>query len=134
MCKNYDYIVDINDINTWEDWNVFEIEYFNIKSWEELDLDKTEISLNRPKIFKDGVLWQPFEIPYDIPSELMFLYEKTMMMVFEKLEPEASFENKQHPEWYGKECMFCKLMTEEQYTSNICPFCKKELLPWPLDN
>lgn len=124
----------IDKINNWEDWKKVQIEIFHVDKWKEASIEMMEESSKRENLFFDGVVWEPFTDPYDVSSELKFIYEKIRLEVFKKLEPDAAKENEKHPEWYGKQCIFCKVVTEEYYSKKICPFCGKELLPWTLNN
>ena len=122
----------INNISDWDEWDKIENEIFRQYEWEETDIDSIEADLERPPENIDGYTWESTTISYDISPEIFYLYEKSILEVFAKLEPEADKVNKMHPEWYGKWCVFCKIWTKD-FPKEVCPKCGKELLPLPLN-
>jgi hypothetical protein len=113
-------------------WCSIAYEIFRRDEWEETDIDLVEADLERPSETINGYSWESTTTSYDISPEIFYLHEKARLEVFAKLEPESDRENKIHPEWYGKWCVYCKIWTRE-YPEEICPKCGKELLPLPLN-
>lgn len=123
---------EIEKITDWDRWYEIENEIFRIKDWEEADIDTIEKDLKRPPEIIGGYSWESTTTSYDISPEIYHLHEKSRLEVFAKLEPEADKENKNHPKWYGKWCVYCRIWTRE-YPEKGCPKCGKELLPLPLN-
>lgn len=86
----------------------------------------------KPVQIIEGCEWEPTTDSYDISPEVSHLYEKTRQKVFAILEPEADEENKQHPELYGKRCIYCRIWTRD-FSKQKCPKCSNELLKIPLN-
>ncbi|MGF9908937.1 hypothetical protein [Brevibacillus porteri] len=100
--------------------------------WPRTSFDRLEEDLDRPVQIIEGCEWEPTTDSYDISPEVSHLYEKTRQKVFAILEPEADKENKQHPELYGKRCIYCRIWTRD-FSKQKCPKCSNELLEFPLN-
>lgn len=122
----------INKLSSWDEWNSIETKIFRSEEWPEKNLDLLEKEAAELPLNIDGYEWKVVVDSYDIVPEILHLYEKTRWEVFAILEPEADKENKSHPEWYGKWCVYCKRWTRE-YPEPNCPQCDNELLPLPLN-
>ncbi|PCN42170.1 hypothetical protein B9C88_22330 [Brevibacillus laterosporus] len=123
---------DFKKLSRWEDWNRIEKEIFHTDEWPETPIDRLEEDLERPVQIIEGCAWEPTTDSYDVAPEIMHLYEKTRQKVFSILEPEADEENKQHPELYGKRCIYCRIWTRD-FSKKNCPKCRNELLKLPLN-
>lgn len=121
----------ISSLNSWEEWYDFEKKFFNESMLIRKSHEELERSLNRKDRTIDGIDWHAAGCNYT-NLHLYFLYEKMLLLVFAKLEPEAAANNAEHPEWYGKVCYHCEIWTES-HDLEICPICSGELLPLPLD-
>ena len=123
---------EFNKISSWDDWDIIVKEIFRRDEWQETDIDTLGIDLERPVISLDGYDWESTTNSYDIAPEIYHLYEKKSIEAFAKLEPEAAIENKAHPEWYAKWCVYCRRWSRH-YPKDNCPKCGHELLPLPLN-
>lgn len=123
---------EISKISTWEDWDKIRDEIFRRDEWEDTDIETIGKDLERPTVVIDGYKWESTTNSYELSPELFYLHEKTRWEVFAKLDPEADADNKNHPERYGKWCVYCKRWSREYPESN-CPQCGNELLPLPLN-
>lgn len=119
-------------LSDWDEWDKIENEIFKIDDWPETSIDEIDNDLGRPSKLIDGQQWESTTNSYNISLKIFHLYEKTRNWVFAKLEPEAAEENKNHPEWYGKWCIYCKIWTRK-YEKENCPNCGNELLLLPLN-
>ncbi len=119
------------EINSWDDWYRIEQTVFKIDQWPELGIDEIEKMLSRKPKAHSGTEWESTASNYAVERDLEYEYEKLRQMVFEKLEPESARENMNHPEWYGKQCVYCSLWTRKTDQEH-CPFCGHELLSIPI--
>lgn len=120
-------------LSNWDEWAKIEDEIFKVDEWPSKDANELDDLYDRPPIVIDGRTWETIVSRYDIPPELLFLHEKLSYKAFEILEPEADKGNQEHPENYGKWCIYCSIWTKE-YPHEVCPKCGKELLPLPLND
>lgn len=123
---------DLEKICSWEDWYKIEIDIFHTDEWPETSIERLEEDLERPVEIIEGCEWDSTTNSYDVSPEVMHFYEKTRQKVFAILEPEADEENKQHPELYGKRCIYCRIWTRD-FSKQKCPKCSNELLDFPLN-
>ncbi|MFC5529505.1 hypothetical protein [Cohnella yongneupensis] len=118
----------IDKLSSWDDWSILEEEFFQLSNWPEKPLEILESESARSDVEINGCWWKPVIDPLEVPPEIQYLYEKSRLRVFSKLEPEAAENNSKHPEWYGKWCIYCEIWTEV-YPEWNCPSCGKEVLP-----
>ncbi|WP_082420551.1 hypothetical protein [Paenibacillus sp. A3] len=123
---------DLKKLYNWKDWDRIQKEIFHTDEWPETSIDRLEEDLERPVQIIEGCEWDSTTNSYDVSPEIMHLYEKTRWRAFSILEPEADEENKQHPELYGKRCIYCRIWTRD-FSKQKCPKCSNELLKLPLN-
>lgn len=120
-----------DSVRSWDQWDAFTQEWFEIDNWPLLDVDRVSDSLNRPSRKIRGRIWEPYGELYDVDAELRFLSEKLRWEIFMRLEPDAAEDNRMHPGRYGWMCVWCRIYTRTKVA--FCDQCKKELLPLPLN-
>ena len=113
----------MSTVNSWEDWEVFEKEFFDDTDWPEKDIDEITKESEEKAIHHNGLKWKHITVSYELPSEYYYLYEYCSDYIFKKLEPEQHDINTNEQ---GKWCAYCKVYTDNS-DMRICPFCCRKL-------
>lgn len=120
-----DLKASIEQMDSWADWERFQGDFFQYRSWPETPVEHED---NRKEVILiDGVEWTKFYSPYAIEPELSLLNEKSRLAAFQRFEPAAAAENARKPELYGKYCYRCLRWTRDLRTE-FCPVCGFELV------
>lgn len=125
-----DYDLNLSDLEkrmstiySWEEWHLFESEFFDEAEWSEKSIDVIDEESEIKSISYNGAVWKHIIISYDLPSDYYYLYEYCSDYIFKKLEPKQHLLN---TESQGKWCAYCKLATD-RLDLRICPFCGRKL-------
>jgi hypothetical protein len=122
----------LQEVSSWEGWELLEEELFHLSDWPERPDDLAEADLARPPVTRGENIWYPLGMPYAVAPELFTQHERARAQVFLRLCPEAARENARHPEWFGAACFRC-LRYRRQAGEGSCPTCGEALLSIPLN-